>query len=81
MGMALGLVTGVVLHFANRLPRVPTLVEMFETWPIAAVLSAALGTLGGMIAKSTGRRRHRSAATSREIGNSRFESRLMSESS
>ena len=61
MGMTLGLVTGVVLHFANRLPRVPTLVEMFEPWPIAVVLSAALGTLGGVIAKSTGSRGHRSA--------------------
>jgi len=60
IGVTMGLVTGVVLYFANRLPRVPTLVEMFEPWPVAAVLTAVLGTLGGVIAKSTGSRWHRS---------------------
>jgi hypothetical protein len=65
IGMTLGLVFGVVLHFANRLPRVPTLVEMFETWPVAAVLTAALGLLGGVIAKLTGSRWHRSAVDER----------------
>jgi len=65
IGVTLGLVTGVVLHFANRLPRVPTLVEMFEPWPVAAVLTAALGTLGGVIAKLTGSRWHRSAGDER----------------
>ena len=65
IGVTLGLVTGVVLHFANSLPRVPTLVEMFEPWPVAAVLTAALGTLGGVIAKLTGSRRHRSAGDER----------------
>ena len=60
IGVTLGVVTGVVLHFASRLPRVPTLVEMFELWPVAAVLTAALGTLGGVIAKLTGSRWHRS---------------------
>ena len=59
-GVALGLVTGVLFHFANRYPRVPALVELFETWPVAAVPTAALGTLGGVIAKLTGSRRHRS---------------------
>ena len=65
IGVALGLTTGVVLHFANRLPRVPTLVDMFESWPLAAVLTAALSTLGGVIAKLTGSQRHRSAADER----------------
>ena len=65
IGVTLGLVTGVVLHFANRLPRVPTLVAMFEPWPVAAVMTAALGTLGGVIAKSTGSRWHRSAGDER----------------
>src|SRR5438874_2152554 len=60
IGVTLGLVTGVVLHFANRYPRVPALVEMFEAWPVAAVLTAALSTIGGVIAKLTGSRRHRS---------------------
>jgi hypothetical protein len=50
--MTLGLVTGVVLHFANRLPLVPTLVEISEPWRVAAVLTAALGTLGGVISRS-----------------------------
>src|SRR4051794_6373966 len=45
IGVTVGLVTGVVLHFASRLPRVPTLVEMFEPWPVAAALTTALGTL------------------------------------
>ena len=65
IGVTVGLVTGVVLHFANRLPRVPTLVEMFEPWPVAAVLTAALGTLGGVIAKSTGSRLYRSNGAKR----------------
>jgi hypothetical protein len=65
IGVTLGLVTGVVLHFANRLPRVPTLVEMFEPWPVAVVLTAALGTLGGAIAKSAGSQWHRSAGDER----------------
>ena len=60
IGVTLGLVTGVVLHFANRYPRVPALVEMFEAWPVAAVLTAALSTIGGIIAKLTGSRRPRS---------------------
>jgi hypothetical protein len=54
IGVTLGLVAGVLLHFANKYPRVPTLVEMFEHLPVAAVLTAALGTLGGVIAGLTG---------------------------
>ena len=69
IGVALGLVTGVVLHFANRLPRVPTLVEMFEPWPPAAVLTAALSMLGGVIAKLTGSQWHRSAGDVRRSQN------------
>jgi hypothetical protein len=61
IGVALGLMTGVVVHLANRLPLVPTLVDMFEPWPLAAVLTAALSTLGGVIAKLTGSQWHRSA--------------------
>jgi hypothetical protein len=56
IGVSLGLVTGVLLHFANKLPRVPRLIEMFESWPVAAVLTSALATLGGVIAKLTGSR-------------------------
>src|SRR5262245_43014310 len=65
IGVTLGLVTGVMLHFANRLPSVPTLIEMFEPWPVAGVLTAALGTLGGVIAKLTGSRYYRSAGDQR----------------
>ena len=65
IGVTLGLVTAVVSHFANRLPRVPTLIEMFEPWPAAAVLGAALGTLGGVIAKFTGSQRNCSAVDER----------------
>jgi hypothetical protein len=54
IGVFVGLVTGIVLHFASTLPRVPTLVEMFEPRPVAVVLTTALATLGGIIAKSTG---------------------------
>ncbi len=50
------LATGFLLHFASRLPRVPTLVEMYEPWQAAAMLTAALATLGGVIAKLTGLR-------------------------
>jgi hypothetical protein len=53
-GITLGIVTGVALHFANKRPRVPTLVEMFDTLPAAAVLTVALGMLGGVTAKLTG---------------------------
>ena len=66
VGVTVGLVTGVVFHFANALRRVPTLVEMFESWPVAAVLTTALGTLGGMIAKLTGSRWQRPAADERQ---------------
>src|SRR5262249_40620899 len=37
--------------------RVPVLVGMFQSLPAAAVLTAALATLGGVIAKLTGRNR------------------------
>jgi hypothetical protein len=64
-GMTLGILTGVALHFANKLPRVPTLVEMFDTLPAAAVLTVALGMLGGVTAKLTGPRRRRLAGDER----------------
>jgi hypothetical protein len=63
--MTLSLVTGVVLHFSNRLPLVPTLVEISEPWRVAAVLTAALGTLGKVIVKLTGSRWHRSVGDER----------------
>ncbi len=68
IGVTLGLLTGFVFHFANKLPRVPfrTLVEMFEPWPIAAVPTAALGTLGGVIARLTRSRGHHSARGERQ---------------
>jgi hypothetical protein len=65
IGVTLGLATGVVLHFANRYPRVPMLVQIFEPWPIAAVPTAALGMLGGVIAKLTGSRSDHSAGDER----------------
>lgn len=60
IGVILGIVTGIVLHFANRLPRVPQAVEMFEHLSAAAALTAALGMLGGMIARFTASRANRS---------------------
>lgn len=56
IGITLGLVAGVALHYGNKLPPVPTLVEIFDHWQVAAVLTAALATLGGTIAKLTGPR-------------------------
>jgi len=61
VGAVLGLAMGVVLHFANRLPTVPSLIEAFEPAPAAAALSAALAMLGGLIANFTDWRRQRSA--------------------
>ena len=54
IGVTLGLVTGFALHFANKLPRVPTAVEYFESAPRAAVLTAALTTFAGLVARLTG---------------------------
>jgi hypothetical protein len=53
IGAILGIVTGCVLHFASKLPRVPTLIEYFEPVSAAAVLTIALAMLGGLIAKVT----------------------------
>src|SRR5207248_3656041 len=55
-GVALGLASGVALHVISRvaesLPRVRFrgLAEVMAYWPVAAVLTAALGVLGGLIA-------------------------------
>src|SRR4029077_7344132 len=62
IGTTLGLVTGIVFHFAaSKLPRVPTLIENFEPRPAAAVQTVALCMLGGVIANFTGSRGTRSA--------------------
>jgi hypothetical protein len=69
-GVTLGVVTAFALHFANKLPRVPTVVEYFEPAPAAAVLAAAFGMLGGVIAKlaeSRGSRRHRDERRERKL--------------
>ena len=69
-GVTLGVVIAFALHFANKLPRVPSLVEHFKPAPAAAVLAAAFGMLGGVIAKlaeSRGNRRHGDVRPKREL--------------
>jgi len=68
-GVTLGVVTAFAFHLANKYPPVPTVVAVFAPAPAAAVGAAALGMLGGVIAKlaeSLGNRRHNDMGQKRE---------------
>jgi anti-sigma factor RsiW len=68
--VTLGVVTAVALHLASKYPRVPAVVAFFAPAPAAAVGAAALGMLGGVIAKlaeSPGNRRHSDVRQKREL--------------
>jgi hypothetical protein len=53
-GVTLGIAVGLALPFAGRIPGSPELLGMFEYWPVAAVVTAALGMLGGIVATFAG---------------------------
>jgi hypothetical protein len=53
-GAALGIVVGLALPFASSIPGSPELVGILEYWPVAAVVTAALGMLGGVVATFAG---------------------------
>jgi hypothetical protein len=48
IGAALGIATGLALHFSGALPGYAALGGVFQFWPVAAALTAALGTLGAI---------------------------------
>jgi hypothetical protein len=54
VGVAVGAAAGLAIRFANALPGYPALGELFQVWPTTAVLTAALGTLGGVVANFAG---------------------------
>jgi hypothetical protein len=54
LGASLGVATGLALHFSGALPGYSALGGVFQFWPVAAALTAALGTLGGIGASFAG---------------------------
>jgi hypothetical protein len=54
IGAALGIAAGLALHLSNALPGYSALGGLFQFWPVAAALTAALGTLGAVVASFAG---------------------------
>jgi hypothetical protein len=54
-GVAAGIVLGVALHYATKLPRYPSFIEVFGPRSFAAVLTVALAMLCGFVANFAGK--------------------------